>query len=53
MTGQCTCSRERVEKLLRAFTPEDRAGMVENGKVIVKCEFCGRAYEFEPGEVGV
>lgn len=53
VTGQCTCSRERVEKLLRAFTPEDRTGMVENGKVVVKCEFCGRAYEFEPGEVGV
>jgi hypothetical protein len=41
-----------VEKLLRGFTPADRAGMVENGKVTVKCEFCGRAYEFEPGEVG-
>lgn len=53
VTGQCTCSRERVEKLLNAFSPEDRTGMVENGKVIVKCEFCGRAYEFEPGEVGV
>jgi len=53
VTAQCTCSRERVAKLLGRFPASDRSEMVENGRVTVTCEFCGRAYEFEPAEIGV
>ncbi len=52
VTAQCTCSRERVAGLLGRFSDADRRDMVENGRLTVKCEFCGRAYEFKPGEVG-
>jgi len=39
--------------MLRSFTAADRAGMIEDGRVVVTCEFCGRKYQFEPAEIGV
>ncbi|RLQ95256.1 Hsp33 family molecular chaperone, partial [Staphylococcus aureus] len=39
--------------MLKSFTPQDRADMVENGKVVVTCEFCSSVYEFTPDEAGV
>jgi molecular chaperone Hsp33 len=50
--AQCSCSRDRVKGLLGSFSAADRAGMVEKGRVTVKCEFCGRAYDFAPEEIG-
>ncbi len=49
--AKCSCSRERVHDMLKSFTPQDRADMVKDGKIVVTCEFCGRVYPFEPGEV--
>ncbi len=51
--AQCSCSREAVAGMLGSFTPQDRADMVENGKVVVTCEFCSSIYEFTPDEAGV
>jgi molecular chaperone Hsp33 len=51
--AQCSCSREAVAGMLGSFTPEDRADMVESGKVVVTCEFCSSVYEFTPEEAGV
>jgi molecular chaperone Hsp33 len=51
VTAQCTCSRERVASVLKSFPPEERADMVDDGRVAVTCEFCGRLYEFEPDEI--
>ncbi|MGP8119708.1 MAG: Hsp33 family molecular chaperone [Xanthobacteraceae bacterium] len=48
--AQCSCSRHAVATMLSNFSPEDRAGMVENGKVVVTCEFCSSVYEFTPAE---
>jgi molecular chaperone Hsp33 len=53
VVAECSCSRERIKGLLSGFSAADRTDMVENGRVTVKCEFCGRGYEFEPAEVGV
>jgi molecular chaperone Hsp33 len=39
--------------MLKSFTPKDRADMIENGKVVVTCEFCSSVYEFTPQEAGV
>jgi molecular chaperone Hsp33 len=50
---RCRCSRERIAELLNTFDPAQRTGMVENGRVSVKCEFCGRSYGFDPKEIGV
>jgi len=44
----CQCSRDRVEDLLKRFSGERLAEMVqEDGKVAVTCEFCNRIYEFD------
>ncbi len=44
----CSCSRPRVEELLRRFSPEDLADMVVDGEVWVTCEFCNTRYGFDP-----
>src|SRR5215831_17528174 len=49
--AQCSCSRERVERMLRSFSQDDRDHMVENGKITVTCEFCNSTYMFEPLDV--
>ena len=49
--SQCSCSRTGVAAMLRSFSADDRAHMVENGVISVTCEFCNSKYVFEPGEV--
>lgn len=49
--AKCSCSRERVENLLRSFSAEDRTGMVEDGRILVTCEFCNAKYAFSPDSV--
>ena len=53
LRAQCSCSRDAVTAMLRSFTPQDRADMVKDGKVVVTCEFCSSVYEFTPMEAGV
>ena len=53
LRAQCSCSREAVSSMLASFTPQDRADMVKDGKVIVTCEFCSSVYQFTPEEAGV
>jgi molecular chaperone Hsp33 len=53
LRAQCSCSREAVSGMLKSFTPQDRADMVKDDKVVVTCEFCSSVYEFTPVEAGV
>jgi molecular chaperone Hsp33 len=46
----CTCSTETVTAMLRNFSAQDRADMVEDGAIKVTCEFCSTAYSFKPAE---
>lgn len=46
----CSCSREAVATMLRQFSPEELADMVEQGRISVTCEFCSSQYDFEPSE---
>ncbi|MFT3989226.1 Hsp33 family molecular chaperone [Aestuariivirga sp.] len=46
----CTCSRDAITTMLERFPPEDRADMVDNGKITVTCEFCSTAYSFDPAD---
>lgn len=48
LESYCSCSRKRVEELLKRFSPEDLAEMVVDGEVWVTCEFCNRRYRFDP-----
>ena len=50
--AKCSCSRDAVSSMLAGFTKKDRADMIENGKVVVTCEFCSSVYEFTPEEAG-
>jgi molecular chaperone Hsp33 len=49
--AQCSCSRDSVENMLRSFPQEDRADMVEDGRITVTCEFCSSTYAFAPDEI--
>src|ERR1700692_3965238 len=53
LRAQCSCSREAVSSMLKSFSPQDRADMVKDGKVVVTCEFCSSVYPFTPDEAGV
>src|SRR2546421_12426100 len=53
LRAQCSCSREAVSAMLNSVAPQDRAGMVKDGKVAVTCEFCSSLYQFTPDEAGV
>ncbi len=49
MRDACRCSRERIEGMLRSFSPEERRDMVgPDGRIGVTCEFCGVHRDFEP-----
>ena len=46
---RCSCSRERVETVLRMLGHTEIQGIIdEQGKIAVDCEFCGGHYEFDP-----
>jgi molecular chaperone Hsp33 len=49
--AQCSCSRHNVENMLKSFSEEDRADMVEEGLITVTCEFCSSTYVFDPDEI--
>lgn len=50
LVERCRCSRERVDEMLKSFTPDERADMVMDGKIAVTCEFCSTTYDFDPAE---
>lgn len=46
---RCSCSRSRVEAVLRMLGREEvESILAEQGRVSVACEFCGNRYEFDP-----
>jgi len=49
----CTCSRERVQGMLRSLGREESDSLIEErGLVEVGCEFCGHQYRFDAVDVG-
>jgi len=45
---KCSCTRERVADMLKMLgQPEVESILVEQGKVEVACEFCGKPYLFD------
>jgi molecular chaperone Hsp33 len=45
----CTCSRERVGRMIRSLGTEEAEGILaERGDIEVGCDFCGRQYRFDP-----
>ena len=44
----CTCSRQRIARVLEQMGPEEIAEAVLDGEIHVRCEFCGAEYRFDP-----
>lgn len=44
LQAQCSCSKDRIEKVINNFPPEDRLEMAVNGEIKVVCEFCNTEY---------
>ncbi|WAC27683.1 Hsp33 family molecular chaperone [Ancylobacter sp. SL191] len=51
VVAKCSCSQERVKNVLASFSHEERESLVEDGRITVTCEFCGRNYGFTAEEV--
>ena len=51
ITDDCSCSRERIAEMLSRFSAEEIAESVEDGRIVVTCEFCGTRYPFDPAEL--
>jgi molecular chaperone Hsp33 len=47
LEARCRCSRERVERVLRAMPPDDLNDMIVDGRISVTCEFCSATYDFD------
>jgi molecular chaperone Hsp33 len=49
---RCTCTRERIETVLRSLGYDEVQGIIaEQGRVSVDCEFCNQNYIFDPVDV--
>ena len=48
LRDECSCSRVRVEGVLSNFTTQEISDSIEDGIISVRCEFCGRGYQFDP-----
>jgi molecular chaperone Hsp33 len=49
----CSCSRERVGNMLKSLGADEVDGIVvEQGRVEVACEFCGKQYHYDAVDVG-
>jgi len=51
LSAGCRCSRERVERTLRAFPKADIADMKVDGRVVITCEFCSTDYIFDDADL--
>src|SRR5690348_15374096 len=51
LTARCRCSRERVETVLRMMPADELATMKIDGHIIVTCQFCSAAYDFDESEI--
>ena len=52
LEAKCRCSRERIERILRAFPDEDMDDLRKDKVITVTCEFCNTVYEFDSREFG-
>ncbi|HEV8693969.1 MAG TPA: Hsp33 family molecular chaperone HslO, partial [Lysobacter sp.] len=47
----CSCSRERVEAMLVSLGAEEARAALADDEAVVRCEFCGQSYRFNPGQI--
>lgn len=49
LTFRCDCSAERIQTVLKNYTPEERNKLADGDGIIrARCEFCGKTHEIAP-----
>ena len=51
LDASCRCSREKLLGVLSQFGDSDIEEMCVDGSITVDCQFCSRAYSFDPSEL--
>jgi molecular chaperone Hsp33 len=51
LEARCRCSRERIERILRAFPADEIDDMKKERVVTVTCEFCNTRYVFDEADL--
>ncbi len=51
LDASCRCSREKLLGVLSQFGESDINEMCVDGSITVDCQFCSRAYNFDPSEL--
>jgi len=51
LEARCRCSRERIEGILRLFSPDELEDMRKERVTTVTCEFCNQSYIFDEGDL--
>jgi molecular chaperone Hsp33 len=45
---KCRCNQEKIENIIKSFTPQEQQSLVEDGTIAVNCEFCSTIYKINP-----
>ena len=45
----CSCAGDKVKSMLDGMTEAERSESIENGKIVVTCQFCSQVYSYDPG----
>ena len=51
LEARCRCSRERIERILRAFPADELDDMKKDRVTTVTCQFCNTRYEFDEADL--
>jgi molecular chaperone Hsp33 len=51
LEARCRCSRERIEGILRLFSPDELEEMRREGVTTVTCQFCNQSYLFDEADL--
>ncbi|UTW55319.1 Hsp33 family molecular chaperone HslO [Kordiimonas sp. SCSIO 12610] len=51
LDASCRCSREKLFGVLSQFGDSDIEHMIVDGAITVDCQFCSKAYSFDPAEL--
>ena len=47
----CQCNKEKIKRILKTFDADDQKGMIEEGMITARCDFCNTQYTFNPSEI--
>lgn len=50
VADECSCSQSKIRGILEGFSAVEIADSTEEGRIRVSCEFCSKAYDFDPAE---